>query len=44
MRRRLDLELHQVEQIGAAGNEFGVRLAHGGGSSLCRRAGALVAE
>ena len=27
MRRRLDLELHQVEQVGAARYEFGVWLA-----------------
>ena len=27
MRRRLDLELHQVEQVGAAGDELGAGLA-----------------
>ena len=26
MRRRLDLELHQIEQIGAAGDELGARI------------------
>src|SRR2546421_471760 len=44
MRRRLDLEFHQVEQIGAAGNEFCPLGAYGGGCGLSGGGGALVSE
>ncbi|MGY4226419.1 hypothetical protein ACVMIH_003780 [Bradyrhizobium sp. USDA 4503] len=44
MRRRLDLELHQVEQIRTAGDELGVRGAGGGCGRRARRGGALIAE
>ena len=42
--RRLDFELHQVEKIGAAGNEFGAGNACGGRRSFGRRLRALVGE
>ena len=44
MRRRFDLELHQIEKIGAAGNEFGAGDARGRGGSLGGRVRALVGE
>ncbi len=44
MRRRLDLELHQVEQVGAARNELGALDARGGGCSVGGRVRALVGE
>ncbi len=33
MRRRLDLELHQVEQVGAAGDELALRGARRGAAA-----------
>ena len=42
--RRFDLELHQVEQIGAACDELGALLARCGRRSLGRRVRALVGE
>ena len=44
MRRRLDLQLHQVEQVGAAGDELGARDARGGRGGLGGRLRALVGE
>ena len=44
MRRRFDLELHQVEQVGAAGDELGALDARGGRRSLGGRFRALVGE
>ena len=42
--RRLDLQLHQVEQVGAASDELGARPCRHGSSSLRRRLGAAVGE
>ena len=44
VRRGLDLELHQVEQVGAACNELGARDASGCRCSLGGRVRALVSE
>src|SRR5688572_14515655 len=44
MRRRLDLELHQVEQVCAAGDELRVACLRGGRRSFGRRARALEGE
>ena len=44
MRWCLDLELHQVEQVGAAGNELGTLDASGCRRSLGGRVRALVSE
>src|SRR5204863_4147827 len=42
--RRLDLKLHQVEQVGTAGDELRVRLARDGGCGIGGRVCALVGE
>ncbi|KAK0329101.1 hypothetical protein LTR94_038092, partial [Friedmanniomyces endolithicus] len=42
--RGLDLELHEVEQVGAAGDEAGVRGTGDELGGLSRRSGALVGE
>ena len=44
VRRRFDLELHQVEQVGAARNELGALDARAGGRGLGGRFRALVGE
>ena len=44
VRRRLDLQLHQVEQVGAAGDELGAWVARGSRRGLGRRVRALVGE
>jgi hypothetical protein len=44
MLRRLDLQLHQVEQIGAARDELGARHAGRGARGLLGRGGALIGE
>ena len=44
MLRRLDLQLHQIEQIGAAGDEFGALGAQRGRGGVRGRARALIAE
>ena len=41
VRRGLDLQLHEVEQIGAAGDESGAGVACGGGGGLCGGGGGL---
>jgi hypothetical protein len=42
--RRFDLQLHQVEQVGAAGDELGVRVARDRCGGVGRRARTLVGE
>src|SRR5690606_24273178 len=44
MRRRFDLQLHQIEQVGAAGDELCALVLRRGGRSFRRRLGALVGE
>ena len=44
MRRRLDLELHEIEQVGAAGDELGAGDARRGGRGFGGRLRAFVAE
>jgi hypothetical protein len=44
MGRRFDLELHQVEQVGATRNELGTRNASGRRCGLSGRVGALKGE
>ena len=44
MRRTFDLELHEIEQVGAARDEFRVRVARGGRRCRSGRGRLLVAE
>ena len=44
MVRRLDLQLHQIEQIGPAGDEFGARTRRHRRRGFGGRAGAFVGE
>ena len=44
MRRRLDLELHQIEQVGAAGDELRTRNPRRGGRSFGRCASTFISE
>jgi hypothetical protein len=44
MRRCLDLELHQVQQVGAAGDELCAWMAGDGGCSMRRGLRAFVGE